>query len=47
MAVNWTDREMIEQWRLLFKGSVLIQRFMATALLSQAELNMVMRSLPC
>jgi hypothetical protein len=40
-AVNWTDREVIDQWRLLFKGPIVIQRFIATPDLSNAELTEV------
>lgn len=40
-AVHWTDREVIDQWRLLFKCPAIIERFMATPDLSSAELALV------
>ncbi len=38
-ALGWTNREVIEQWHLLFKGSLLSQRFIDGESLSIAERN--------
>jgi len=40
-AVHWTDREVIDQWRWLFKCPPIIERFMTTPDLSSAELALV------
>ena len=40
-AESWTDEEVIERWKKLFKGNVLIDRFLKGEIKTKAELNVV------
>ena len=39
LANSWTDREVVEQWHLLFKGTELTQRFAKGDLIEEGNLT--------
>ena len=45
LANSWTDREVVEQWHLLFKGTELTQRFAKGELVEEENLTPLRHSI--
>ncbi|NRB22305.1 transposase [Shewanella sp.] len=45
LANSWTDREVVEQWHLLFKGTELTQRFAKGELVEEVNLTLLRHSI--
>ena len=45
LANSWTDREVVEQWHLLFKGIELTQRFVKGELVEEGNLTPLRHSI--